>query len=93
MDPAPDAMTPQGPESVNAVTRLYLGDELSLASLAPFVEKFRLALSQTESAVEIDGSDLAVVTEAARLFFEAELERAFRRGVRIEIRAAPREAA
>ena len=93
MDPAREAMTPQGPESVNAVTRLYLGDELSLASLAPFVEKFRQALGQTDSVVEIDGSDLAVVTEAGRLLFEAELEGAFRRGVRIEIRDATRGAA
>ena len=78
---------PQTPATTN-VTRIYLGQSLSLATLAPVIEYLRTALDECAGQViELDSRDLVSITEGASVLIAREIERAQQTGARIEMAA------
>ncbi|MEM6992632.1 MAG: hypothetical protein AAF721_19115 [Myxococcota bacterium] len=69
------------------VTRVYLGESLSLASLAPVIEHLRSAFHASGDLVEIDSRDVVSITDAASILLNHEMEQAQRRGVRFQMAA------
>ena len=68
-----DAPTP-------SVTRIYLGQSLSLATLAPVIEHLRAALEDADGPIELDSRDLLSITEGASMLIAREIERAEQTG-------------
>lgn len=75
-----DAQTP-------SVTRIYLGQSLSLATLAPVIEHLRAALADAGGPIELDSRDLQTITEGASILIAREIERAEKTGHRISMAA------
>lgn len=82
-----EGITEETATGQQAVTRVYLGESLSLASLAPVIEELRYAFSSSGDVVEIDSRDVVSVTEGASLLLTAEMDRAQRAGVRFQVAA------
>jgi len=74
-----DAFGRQDP-STPALTRIYLGQWLSLATLAPVIEHLRAALEGAEGPIELDSRDLLAITEGASMLIAREIERAQQAG-------------
>ena len=68
-----DAATP-------SVTRIYLGQSLSLATLAPVIEHLRAAIADADGPIELDSRDLQTITEGASILIAREIERAQQTG-------------
>lgn len=75
-----DAPTP-------SVTRIYLGQSLSLATLAPVIEHLRAALADADGPIELDSRDLQAITEGASILITREIERAQQSGHPISMAA------
>ncbi len=82
-----DRKTGQSGGTYVPVTRVYLGESLSLATLAPVIEHLRSAFECASDVVEIDSRDIVSMTEAASLLLAAEMDRAARAGVRFQMAA------
>lgn len=79
----PHESDPSAPE----VARVYLGESVSLATLAPVLNELRIVFRQSGPVVEIDSRDLVVMTEAASMLLAREMDRAVEAGVRFQMTA------